>query len=177
MQQKKQDYYKKTGQTLEITQEEFYDLMRTELTNTLKELQLLVGIMALMLAAKVAEPPEEASDLEKNRYKLLARGISKISDEIIFYYNPASMDSITRGSIVPALGLGIKLENILTSLAKEGTGVITDNEELLDKTHTAKYIFNIIPGAAQFQTEILPFINPELAKEMGIKVTTQSRRQ
>ena len=177
LEQKKEDYYRKTGQTLDITQEEFYDMMRTELTNTLKELQLLFGMMSLLLAAKISEPPEDASDLEKNRYKFWAKAVNKISDEIIFYYNPASMDSITRGSIVPALGLGIKVENILTALAKEGTGILTDNEELLDKTHTAKYIFNIIPGAAQFQTEILPYVNPELAKEMGIKVTSQSRRQ
>jgi len=177
LQQKKEDYYKKTGQTLNITEEEFYDLMRTELTNTLKELQLLLGMLSLLLAAKIAEPPEDASPLEKNRYKFWAKAVNKISDEIVFYYNPASMDSITRGSIVPALGLGIKVENILSSISKEAFGVITDNEELLDKTHTAKYIFNIIPGAAQFQTEILPYINPELAKEMGIKVTSQSRRQ
>jgi len=35
----------------------------------------------------------------------------------------------------------------------------------------------LIPGLAQFQTEILPFIDPELAKEWGIRVSAEARRQ
>jgi hypothetical protein len=35
----------------------------------------------------------------------------------------------------------------------------------------------MIPGAAQFQSDILPLIDPELAKEMGIRVTAESRKR
>jgi hypothetical protein len=46
-----------------------------------------------------------------------------------------------------------------------------------DKAYPQKAIFNLIPGLSQFQTEILPFIEPELAKEWGIRVSAESRRQ
>jgi hypothetical protein len=44
---KKQEYFRKTGKELEITKEEFYDMMRKELSNQMKELGLLLSVMAL----------------------------------------------------------------------------------------------------------------------------------
>ena len=66
---KRLEYFKKTGQELEITEEEFQDLIREQIANQMKELYLLFGVMGLLLAAKVAEPPEDATEEEKNRYK------------------------------------------------------------------------------------------------------------
>jgi hypothetical protein len=170
LEEKRQDHFKKTGQELEITKEEFYDVMRKELTNQLKELKLLLILMATLMAAKAAEPPEDASDLEKNRYKFWAKALNKISDEIIFYYNPTSFEGMTKGSILPSLNLLTKTERVFIQLNKE----FGDEPE---KAYPQKALFNLIPGLAQFQTEILPFIDPELAKEWGIRVSAESRRQ
>jgi hypothetical protein len=126
--------------------------------------------MATLMAAKAAEPPEDASDLEKNRYKFWAKALNKISDEIIFYYNPTSFEGMTKGSILPSLNLLTKTERVFIQLNKE----FGDEPE---KAYPQKALFNLIPGLAQFQTEILPFIDPELAKEWGIRVSAESRRQ
>jgi hypothetical protein len=174
---KKEEHYRKTGQVLQITNEEFYDLMRTQMTNQLKELKLLFSMMALLIAAKAAEPPEDATDLEKNRYKFWAKAINKISDEVSFYYNPASMDAITKGSILPSLGLLVKSEQVISSVGKEVTGYVLNDQKMMDKAYPTKYFLNMIPIAAQFQTEILPYVDPELAKEMGIKVTAEARQR
>lgn len=170
LEEKRQEHFKKTGQELEITKEEFYDLMRKELTSQLKELKLLVILMASILAAKAAEPPEDASDLEKNRYKFWAKALNKISDEISFYYNPVSFEGMTKGSILPSLNLLTKTERVFIQLSKE----LGDEPE---KAYPQKAIFNLIPGLAQFQTEVLPFVDPELAKEWGIRVSAEARRQ
>jgi len=177
LQAKKEEHYRKTGQVLQITNEEFYDLMRTQITNQLKELKVLFSMMAILLAAKAAEPPEDATALEKNRYKYFYKLINKVTDEVSFYYNPTSADSITKGSIIPSLGLLVKGEQIIESILKEGTGYTLGDQKLIDKAYPLKYFLNVIPGAAQFQTEILPLINPELAKEMGIRVTGESRQR
>jgi hypothetical protein len=177
LESKKQDYFQKTGQELQITNEEFYDLMRTQINNQMKEFQVLFGVLGLLMAAKAAEPPEDATDLEKNRYKFWAKAINKILDEISFYYNPASADSITRGSLIPALGLGSKIIAFGKAFGSEVIGYTTDDEEMMDKAHPTKYFLNMIPVGAQFQTEILPYLDPELAKEMGIRVTTESRQR
>lgn len=177
LEQKKLDYYRKTGQTLTITQEEFYDVMRRELSREMKELGVLFSTVGMVIAARAAEPPEDATDLEKNRYKFWARAINKMSDEIQFYYNPMSMESITRGSFLPSLGLLSKAWNLLRNIEKETRGYIINDQELIDDAHPLKYFLNLVPVGYQFQNEVLPYIDPELAKEMGIRVSVQSRRQ
>ena len=178
LKQKKEDYYRKNGKMLEITSEEFYDLVRTELKNEMKELGILFGTVGLMIAAKMAIPPEEEEDpLIKNRYKYILKGLNKITDEIGFYYNPLSTEAMTRGSIIPALGLLTKGEKIIEHILREGYGRITDNEDIIEKAHPTKYFLNVIPGAYQYQRDILSLVNPELAKELGVRVTVESRRQ
>jgi len=169
LQDKRDEHYRKTGQELDITKEEFYDLMRRELTNQMKELKLLVLIMATLVAAKAAQPPEDATDLEKNRYKLWAKMLNKISDEVTFYYNPLSFEAMTKGSILPSLTLITKVERVFIQFNKEFGDEPT-------KAYPQKAIFNLIPGLSQFQTEILPYVDPELAKSWGIRVSAESRR-
>ena len=173
---KKIEHYKKTGQELDITEEEFYDLMREQLLNQSKELALLLGLLVMVFAAAAAEPPEDATDAEKNAYKWYSKVINKISDEVSFYYNPISFESITKGSLLPSVGLLSKALKIIQQVSKEGYGIITEDEEMMEKAHGLKYLLNIIPGLSQAQNEVLPYLNPELAKEMGIKVTKESRR-
>jgi hypothetical protein len=177
LENKKRDYFLKTGQVLEITEEEFQDMIRQQITNQFKELGLLVGLLTLVIAAKAAEPPEDASDLEKNRYKWWAKNLNKITDELAFYYNPLSADSITRGSILPALSLLTKTQQAFWNLGKEVAGNVVDDEELIEKTYPTKYFLDLIPGVSQFQREILPYIDPEFAKEMGIRVSAEARRR
>lgn len=177
LQAKRNEYFQKTGQELEITDEEFYDLMRDELSKMARELGLLLGLMTLIIAAKAAAPDDDDDELAKNRYKWWAKAINKITDEIAFYYNPTSFESITTGSIFPALSLLTQVEKGTNHLIREVYGEATDNEDLVEKAHPTKYFLNVIPGAAQFQTEVLPYIDPELAREMGIRVSAESRRR
>jgi hypothetical protein len=173
---KRLEYFRKTGQELEITEEEFQDLIREQLANQMKELYLLLGVMSLILMAKASVPPEDATDEEKNRYKWYAKLINKVADEITFYYNPLSFESMTKGSVLPSLNLLTKASDVLYYSARELYGEATDDQEMVDKSHPTKYFFNMIPVASQIQSEILPYLYPELAKEQGIKVTTESRR-
>jgi len=173
---KKIEHFKKTGQELEITNEEFYDLMREQLVNQSKELALLLGMLTLVLAAGAAEPPEDATDAEKNNYKFWAKAINKISDEVSFYYNPISFESITKGSLLPSVGLLSKAFKIIGQVSSEGYGLVTDDEKTMKDSHGLKYVLNIIPGLSQAQNEALPYLYPELAKSMGVRVTKESRR-
>lgn len=176
LKEKKEAYFKKTGQELEISQEEFYDLMRQELKNQMKELKLLFGIMGVVLAVGAAQPPEDADALTKNHYKYLLKATHKISDELSFYYSPLSFESMTKGSVLPQLGLASKTITFINALAKEGYAASIGDEKMSDKTHPMKYFFNLVPVAYQLQTDVLPLVYPEAAKDMGIRVTTQSRQ-
>ena len=177
LERKRIEYFKKTGQTLTITNEEFYEVMRREISREVKELATIMMMLSLVVTAKAAEPPEDASGLEKNRYKFWARAVNKMSDEIMFYYNPMSMESITRGSFTPSLGLLSKIGSLFVNLERETQGYLLNDQEMIDKGHPLKYFLNLVPVGYQFQNEVLPYIDPELAKEMGIRVNVQSRRQ
>jgi hypothetical protein len=177
LEDKRQEHLRKTGQVLEITNEEFYDLMRKELSNQMKELGVVVGVLGLLLAARAAVPDDEEDLLAQNRYKFWAKASNKIADEILFYYNPMSFEGMTKGSVLPSLSLLTKGERFLEALLKESAGTITEDEDLVKKGHPIKSFLDMIPIASQFQSEILPIVDPELAKELGIRVSAESRRQ
>jgi hypothetical protein len=174
---KKQQYYLQTGKELNITEEEFQDLIRTQVKNMFKELKLIVGILSLLVAAKLAAPDDDEDILTKNRYKYVAKMINKISDELLFYVNPASADEMTRGSIIPSLGLFSKIGSLLNALRKEVYYTAIGDEKEADKAYPMKYFINLFPVASQALNEALPYIDAEYAKEMGVRVTAESRRQ
>jgi len=173
---KKLEYFRKTGQELEITEEEFQDLIREQIANQMKELYLLFAVMGLILATKSAQPPEDATEEEKNKYKWYAKLVNKVADEITFYYNPLSFEKMTKGSVLPSLNLLSRATDVMWYTSKEMYGQATDDEDMVDKTHPLKYFFNLVPVAAQIQNEYLAYLYPEFAKDQGIKVTTESRR-
>jgi hypothetical protein len=177
LEQKKEAYLKKTGKPLTITEEEFFDMMRTALSNQMKELNLLLGMMALVIgAAAMVDDDDDDNDLEKNRLKYFAKIINKTSDEVSFYYNPLTFQSVTNGSLLPALGVTNKAWSVVKNVSKGIYGYSTGDEETLKTTHAAKAFFDMIPILSQFQKEYLPSIDPELAKEMGIRVTAEARQ-
>ncbi len=174
LEQKKEDYYKKTGQKLEITEAEFFDMVRKELHSEVKELRLLLGLAALVLSAKLMAPDD---DDNKNLYNMALKAVNKMYDEIGFYYNPLSIDSIQKGSILPSFGLVSKAYKLLYNLGEEGWGATTSDEDLMDKAHPLKYGLNLVPFASQFQNDVLPILFPEEAKDMGIRVSPLARQQ
>lgn len=96
------------------------------------------------------------------------RYLDKISDELMFFYNPNSFEKILNGSVFPSLGILSDSYNIVSSISKE---VFGDS----DKAHPTKYILKALPITKEF-TNFIPFISEDLAKDMGIRVTSQSRR-
>jgi hypothetical protein len=178
LENKKEEYLKKHGKELKITEEEFFDLVRTELSNQMKELRLLLSLMAIVAAAGFAvdDDDDEEDLLAKNQLKFLAKLINKTSDEVSFYYNPLSFQSMTNGSLLPALGVTNKIWSVIKYGTVDIYGFTTDDEQLMKKTHSLKALFDMIPILSQFQRELLPIIDPELAKEMGIKPTAESRQ-
>jgi len=178
LENKKEEYLKKHGKELKISEEEFFDLVRTELANQMKELRLLLSLMAIVTAAgfAVGDDDDDEDLLAKNQLKFLAKLINKTSDEVSFYYNPLSFQSMTNGSLLPALGVTNKVWSVMKYGATDLYGFSTGDQKMMDKAHTLKATLDLLPIFSQFQREILPLIDPELAKEMGIKVTAEARQ-
>ena len=173
---KKEAFFKKNGYELDISDEEFYDLVRREVANQFKELGMLLGLVGVLLAAAAAKPDDDADEFTKNKYKFWAKLTNKTVDELAFYYNPLSFESMTKGSLVPAVGILAKAGKFLGALEEETRGYIINDQELIDKTYPVKYGLDLIPVASQFQRDYLPYIYPQFAKDLGIRVSAEARQ-
>jgi hypothetical protein len=96
---KKQQYYLQTGKELNITEEEFQDLIRTQVKNMFKELQLIVAVLALLVASKIAAPDDDEDILTKNRYKYIAKMVNKVSTYFLILCTRDSFHAQTFGEI------------------------------------------------------------------------------
>lgn len=173
LQDKKDDYFKKNGKELEISDTEFFDMIRQELTSETKELRIVMTLVAMALSSYALVSKHER---DRNKYKSLVKFANKTADELRFYYNPLSIQSVTKGSILPSIGVLAQGETLLRHVGNYTWDEATGNYNDAHKEHPLKYILGTIPGPAQFDTEILPIIDPEAAKHLGIVVSTASRR-
>ncbi len=180
LEEKKEDYFKKTGQQLEITDAEFFDMVRKELKSEYKELAILIGLLGMILTAKLALPPDDDDKSKANFYKQTLRAINKVSDELYFYWSPTSAQSITRGTVLPSLAI---LSKVISLGEHVGTEIFAVNwkkgeffdKDIREKNNTLKYFIELTPIASQFSSEILPIVDPELSKSLGYHLTTISR--
>lgn len=171
LQEKKAAYFEKTGKVLDISEEEFYDLVRTELHNATKELLMVVNMTALYFTMAAAEPPEDVDPATLNAWKYMALTFTKTSDEIMFYYSPIAFTEMSSGAILPSLGLITKTMKAFSELGQQINGYYLDDEDIMNGADPTKYFLNLVPGAAQFQNVLLPMIFPEMAKDLGIRVS------
>lgn len=176
LEEKKLEYKAKTGRELEITDEDFYDLTRQQLKNTCKEIALLLGIMAMLLAAKAAAPDDD-DRRKKNRYNYMARLLNKTADEVMFYYDPTSFQSITTGSLLPAVQILGTAATAFKHTFTEITAETMDDEKKEKQNKVIKYWINLVPGANGLVPDLMTQFDADLAKDMGYRTTTQSRPQ
>lgn len=174
--QKREDHLRKNGIDLseEMTEEQFYDLVRSALSQEAREVATLLSMMGLLLSSYAAVPPDD-DGVHKNLFKMMARTASKTSDEILFYYNPLSFETMTRGTILPSIGVLSDAMRVMKHTGKLVTGEITGDENTINNAHPIKSLLNAFPISNYFANELYPLIDPEGAKELGIQVTSQAR--
>lgn len=175
---KRDAYFERTGEELQITNEEFYDLMRKAVRDQFREVEVVLLTLALYFGSKhFGDDDDEEDQLTKNRWKYLSKILYKTAEEVNFYYNPLSVQGFTNGNLIPGMTLAVKAGKIIDAGVKEMVGVATGDEEMQEKAYFGKAALDIIPGPSQFQREILPNIWPEGAKEWGIRVSAEVQRR
>lgn len=170
-----QTYKNRTGNDLEMSPEEFYDMTRRAIMQQAKEIGILLTMLSGLLALRWSGAPDD--DKKKNWYRTIVRMLDKLTDEISFYYNPISLQQISTGSYIPSLGLltdGLKLAG---SLVKQGVGVAFGNEYLQKTAHPIKNFTSLVPMVNQVFRTFVPLIDGDVAKDLNISISAESRRQ
>lgn len=174
------NWVKQTGKSPEEftqTKEEFTNLLRQNLLSAARELGYLTIMMSAFFMLRALPPDED--ELTRNKMKSLQRLADKISDELAFYYNPASLISITNGNLIPSIGLLTDASKVFSHSFKEIWGLTYGENGMLgvdvDENQVIKYWLKSFPITSQLSS-FMPIVMPDLAKDLGIKATTQARR-
>lgn len=166
---KRKEYKENTGKDLEMTEDEFISLVNQNIKNQVTDLVILLSLMSLLAGLKAAAPDDDEESIVKNQWKFYVKATDKLTDELMYFYDPTTPFDLIGKGIVPSLGL---LENYIKftkEFALENFGMIVGNEEIQDDAKPIKYLMKSFPIANQ-AAGYLPMFYPDLAKDLGIKV-------
>jgi hypothetical protein len=165
---KRDEYKRDTGKDLEMTQEQFMDLVRQNVRNQMLDVIFLLSMFSLVLALK-AIPPDDEDAAVKNQYKYMLKATDKLKDEIAYFYDPTSFSSLFSSGIFPSLGLIDNFKKGMWNFMKENYAIAAGDEELEESNKVIKYWMRTFPVTNQV-VGYLPLMYPDLAKDLGIKV-------
>jgi hypothetical protein len=167
--------YEKTGRTFRMSEAQFIDNYIKGVRAQIKELAVLAAMMAGLFYAKSLAPDPEEDARSRGAYKWAVRMFDKMTDEIGFFYNPLSFTAIANGSIFPSVQILNDAVHLVTNMSLEGYYFVTGNDAAREKNKVAKYLFKSFPITKEL-TLYMALFNEELAKEYGVRITTESRR-
>ena len=173
-------YRKTTGKDLEMSKADFIDLIRTNLSNEVKELAILLSLFGSMFALGFIAPDDDKDKAAKNRHRFYQRVINKFIGELSFFYNPVELQKILSGSMFPAIGLTTDIMRFTKHLQMELTGYDSSNpdltvEEVEKKAQPIKNLAKMFPFTKSLITYGAIF-DAEFAKEFDVTIQKESRR-
>jgi hypothetical protein len=170
------------GKPFEMTEQDFADLVRRNLEGQIKELQVLLTLMSGILGMMIIKPDDDDDKELKSFYNYASKVIDKIKDEISFYYNPLSAQSLVNGAIFPAAGVFNDLIKFIKHFAQEGLGIVIEKTidgelglEWQKTAHPVKYLSRNFPVFREGFTYWAIF-DADFAKEFDIRISPESRR-
>jgi hypothetical protein len=174
--QKRQEYKDDTGKELHMTESQFMDLVRRNIKAQIIDAVYLTTLFALVAGLKAYAPDEEEEEDEavRNYYKFITRAADKVRDELLYFYDPTSLIKTIGSNIFPSLSYVTNFMKIFSKFMTEMYAISVGDEKLEKDTKVIKYIMRSFPVVNQ-GAGMLPMFYPELAKELGIRATSESR--
>jgi hypothetical protein len=170
-----EEYLQRTGETLNMTREEFIDLIRTNLRNQMKELALTLSLIGLSFSMGLIGPDDDDTRAEKNAFRYSQRIIDKFVSELTFFINPFEFQNILEGNLLPAIGVVTDVTRFGTHLTKEVTGFDVSDptksfEEVKKDAQPIKNLAKMFPLTKSL-INYAAMIDEEFAKEYDITVS------
>ena len=169
---KRKEYKENTGKDLDMTEDEFISLVNQNIKNQVTDLVILLSLMTLLAGLKAAAPDDDEDAIVKNQWKYYVKATDKLTDELMYFYDPTTPFDLVGKGIVPALGLLENYAKFTKEFALENFGIIVGDEEMQDDAKPIKYLMKSFPIANQ-AAGYLPMFYPDLAKDLGIKMQGQ----
>jgi hypothetical protein len=175
-----ENYKKKTGQDLNMSKEDFNDLIINNLRNQIKELTTLLALFGMALSLGFVAPDDDEDKATKNLHRYSQRVVDKFVGELSFFYNPVEIQKILSGSSFPAIGLFSDIVRFTKHFSMEVTGVDLSDfekspEEARKKAQPVKNAMKMLPVTKSLVT-YLAIIDEEFAKEYDVTIQKEINR-
>jgi hypothetical protein len=172
-------YEEETGEPLNMSREDFMDMIRINLRNQLKELAILGSLMAMMFALGFTAPDDDDDKASKNFHRYTLRVMDKFVGELSFFYNPAEFQNLLNGGMFPAMGIAGDISKFTKHSLMQITGMDMDSKTSYDdvrkKAQPIKYAMKMLPVTKSVVT-YLSILNSEFAKEFDVTINKESNR-
>jgi len=166
---KRADYEKDTGKTLDMSEAEFMDLVRSNLRNQMYDVIFLTTMFILVAALKANMPDDEEDAATKARYRFMVKAADKFKDELTYFYDPTSFQNLVSSGIFPSLGLVDNFRKGTVNFFRENWALATGDDEAVEEIKVIKYWLKTFPFTNQM-AGYLPMFYPDLAKDLGLRV-------
>jgi hypothetical protein len=174
----REKYRKQTGKELNMSKDDFIDLVRTNLRNQMKELAILLSLLGASFSLGFMAPDDDDDRATKNRFRYYQKVIDKFIGEVSFFYSPEEFQRVLSGSVFPAVSVMSDIERFISNLSAEITGMDLDDEtetpdEVRQKSMPIKYGARMIPLGKSLLTYISIF-DSDFAKEFDITIQKEN---
>lgn len=175
-----QEYFERNGEVLNMTRDEFIDLIRTNLRNQMNEIAITLSLIGLAMSMGMIGPDDDATKAEKNFFRYSQRVLDKFVSELTFFINPVEFQNILEGNLLPAIGVVTDVKRFITHFAMEITGFdISDpNKSFDDVRESAQPIKNLAKMFPVSKSLINYFamFDEDFAKEFDITIQKETKR-
>lgn len=166
---KKAAYKLDTGKDLQMTSDEFMDLVRGNIKSSIVDLVFLLTLFALVTALKANAPDDDEDPMVKNQYRFITRAADKFKDELMYFYDPTSLSAILSQGFFPSVAMITNFTKGMKNFFIENWAISTGDDETVKDTKVIKYWMKSFPFSNQM-LGYLPLFYPDAAKDLGIKV-------
>jgi hypothetical protein len=175
----REKYENETGEKLNMSREDFIDLIRTNLRNQIKELLILASLFGVMLSMGFIAPDDDDDKASKNLHRYAQRVVDKFIGELSFFYNPAELEQTLSGGIFPAAGMASDFTRFFKHFTMETTGMDLDPNTSADdvrkKAQPIKNFMKMAPATKPLVTYLAIF-SDEFAREFDVTIQKESKR-
>ncbi len=127
------------GKELMMTESEFMDLVRKNIKAQLVDVIFLTTLLALYFGMKANAPEDDEDEAVKNQYKFMLRAADKVTDELLYFYNPTSITSLVSSGIFPSMSYLTNFSKLLKNFMVENYAISIGDKELEEKNQVIKY--------------------------------------
>lgn len=174
------DYKQRTGHDMNMNKEDFFDLIRTNLRNEVRELAVLFSLLGMLFATGYFAPQNDEDKAAKNAHNYYIRIMDKFVTQLSFFYNPVEFQKLLSGGMFPAIGMFDDISKFTHNMIMETTGFdITKPtltpEEVYQKAQPIKYGMQLFPIGKAAITYMSMF-DADFAKAFNVTISDKVQK-